>query len=173
MMEIVDTTKTEIRISNISGNGCFATKKIFPGEFIFTLKGEIKESTPDVSNLCAGFGISGDDPLQIGDALFLICNLQAKTINHSCNPNAGLRIRSDLYAIREINIGDEITYDYSTTSGINDKWTMKCGCHSEACRGMVGNALTLPLVTLTKYSSLNVLPDFIRNQLRIAGRLMT
>ena len=166
--EVVSTSKTEIKVSGISGKGTFAKVKINPGEYIFTLWGELVQSDPNVDHLCTQYGVSGDDPLQVGDAQFVICNHESKTINHSCNPNTGLRNTSDLYAIREINPGEEITYDYSTTSGVNDVWTMSCGCGSEACRKIIGNALTIPPIIIAKYANLDVIPDFIRQQLRQA-----
>jgi len=161
--EIRNRNKTEIKSSSISGKGTFATEKITFGEYITTLTGEPVHSDPD---------ISGDDPLQVDDALFLILNHPSKTINHACNPNAGLRNKSDLYALREIKIGEEITYDYSTTSGTNDKWTMQCGCHSETCRKTIGNVLSIPDAVLTKYICLDALPLFIRKQLKKIGRLL-
>jgi hypothetical protein len=169
---IQNTNKTEIRTSAISGKGTFATQKIMFGEYITTLSGELVQSDPNINGLCAKFGISGDDPLQIDDAQFLILDPQSKTINHSCSPNTGLRNKSDLYAVREINANEEITYDYSTTSGTNDTWTMKCGCHSEVCRNVIGNVLTIPASIMAKYLVLDALPMFIRKQLKKAGRLL-
>lgn len=155
----------EVRTSNISGKGTFAKKKIACGEYITTLSGEAVISGTDVSELCANLGITGDDPLQIDDTLFLILNYASKTINHSCNPNAGVRNRSDLYAIRDIDIDEEITYDYSTTSGTNDAWTMFCECQANHCRDVIGNILSLPSHVLEKYQAENALPDFIKKQL--------
>jgi hypothetical protein len=164
--EIAASSKTEIRTSSISGKGCFAREKIAQGEYLFTLSGEIIQSDPDVTALCMQLGISADDPLQIDDAQFLICNLEAKTINHSCEPNACLRNQRDLYAIRDINVDEEITYDYSTTSGTNDKWVMSCGCGSALCRKVVGNVLTLPAIIIAKYIRLNAFPNFISRQIQ-------
>jgi len=166
-----DIGKVEVRTSNISGNGTFAKETIASGEYITTLSGDPVITDPNVTDLCLKLGISGDDPLQIDDALFLILNYASKTINHSCNPNAGIRNQSDLYALKDINIDEEITYDYSITSGVNDTWAMSCGCSSEICRQTIGNILTIPLDTLSKYLELNALPDFIKSQLRKAGKL--
>jgi SET domain-containing protein len=157
--------KTEIRNSSISGKGAFAKKKIAAGEYITTLTGKIVSSGTDVSQICAEFSISGDDPLQIHHNKFIILDYISKTINHCCNPNAGIRNKSDLYAIRDININEEITYDYSTTSGIDDRWTMSCGCNSEKCRKVIGSVVALPPATLSKYLAAGALPDFIKEQL--------
>lgn len=170
--EIHNSSKTEIRTSNISGKGKFAKQKIAFGEYITTLSGELVHTRPDITDLCSKFGVSGDDPLQIDDALFLVLDHESKTINHSCNPNAGIRNNSDLYAIREINADEEITYDYSTTSGTDDKWTMKCGCKSEICRKVIGSVLTIPDAVIAKYICLNALPEFIKKQLKKMGRLV-
>ncbi|VVC76585.1 hypothetical protein AQUSIP_19020 [Aquicella siphonis] len=160
----------EIRSSGISGKGSFAARYIKRGEFIIALAGEAIV-TQDVEPHCAGLGISGDDPLQIGDKVFLILDYKSKTINHSCQPNAGIRYKSELYAVRDIQAGEEITYDYSTTSGILDKWTMNCGCHANGCRQTIGNVLSIPSETLDHYLNLNVLPDYIKLQLKLSGRL--
>ncbi len=156
----------EIRTSTISGKGTFAKRDIVCGEYITTLSGEPVISGTDVSAICARLGITGDDPLQIDDSLFLILDFQSKTINHSCTPNAGVRNRSDLYAIRNITRNEEITYDYSTTSGVNDAWTMSCKCETNQCRGKIGNVLTIPFIVLNHYVHSNALPDFIKKQLQ-------
>jgi SET domain-containing protein len=74
-------------------------------------------------------------------------------INHSCDPNTYVKtiggIRKVL-AMRDIKIGDEITYDYSI-NGDNDG-TFKCGCGSKNCRGVYqGNFSKLPRELQLKY----------------------
>lgn len=170
--KIRNKSKTEIRTSAISGKGKFASQKIALGEYITTLSGELIHSDPNINHLCVKFDITGDDPLQIGDAMFLVLNLESKTINHSCNPNTGLKNQSDLYALREIQPNEEITYDYSTTSGTNDTWTMPCACQSDNCRKVIGNVLTIPPAKLIQYICQDALPQFIREQLKKAGRLI-
>jgi hypothetical protein len=67
-------------------------------------------------------------------------------INHSCDPNAGLRFAPDgvfLVAIRPIAPGEEVAWDYSTTIGASD-WRMACRCGSPGCRGTVAGFATLP-----------------------------
>lgn len=160
----------EIRTSSISGKGSFAKKKILYGEYITTLTGEAVTSTPDITHICLAKGVSGDDPLQVGDTAFLILDYASKTINHSCNPNAGIKNESDLYALKNIDIHDEITYDYSTTSGTNDTWVMNCNCSSSSCRKKIGNVLTIPAATLVQYVLQDCLPEFIKQQLCAKGK---
>ena len=157
---------TEVRTSIISGKGTFAKSKISSGTFITTLRGKPLIAEDANAELCSQLGISRDDPLQIGDTLFLILDYESKTINHSCNPNTGIKNQSDLYAIKDINVDDEVTYDYSTTSSVNDNWIMNCDCKAVICRKKIGNILTIPLKTLMIYDQLNIFPDYVKQQLR-------
>lgn len=57
-------------------------------------------------------------------------------VNHSCEPNAGLSGQITLVAMRDIEAGEEITYDYATSDGSSyDEF--RCGCGSALCRGRV------------------------------------
>lgn len=159
------SNKIEIRSSAISGKGTFVKEKIFCNEHIITLSGELV-ITNDIANVGLHHGVSLDDPLQVGENCVLILNYESKTINHSCDPNAGIRHQNDLYAIRDILPGEEVTYDYATTSSINDPWLMNCGCRSALCRKKIGNVLTISPDILAKYNQLQALPDYILEQLR-------
>ena len=65
-------------------------------------------------------------------------------INHSCAPNAGLRFgqRVELVAIRDIDAGEEIAWDYSTTLK-ESNWHMICRCGAPDCRRVIGNFASL------------------------------
>lgn len=156
--------KLAIKDSSISGKGSFARKKFKCGEYITTLDG-IEFTPKEIEKAIAAGIISPDDPLQIKNDLFLILNNSSKKINHSCNPNTGIRNRSDLYAITDINVDDEITFDYSTTVGTNTKWEMDCCCNANTCRKKIRNILSISQETRNHYYKLNLLPDFIKTQL--------
>ena len=67
-------------------------------------------------------------------------------INHSCNPNTGLRFTDKgvfLVALRDIAEGEEIAWDYSTTLK-ESGWAMHCLCGSAGCRGTIADFATLP-----------------------------
>lgn len=85
-------------------------------------------------------------------------------VNHHCRPNAGFRHHKHLYAYRDIEPGDEITYDYSATIGVGMDWWMACACDASDCRKKIGNVLTLPKDTLANYLKANLLPGSIREQ---------
>ncbi|ACB36496.1 nuclear protein SET [Leptothrix cholodnii SP-6] len=57
--------------------------------------------------------------------------------NHSCSPNAVLRIRQgriEIYAMRAIEVGEEITCDYGETHHAGQR---PCGCGAPNCRGAI------------------------------------
>ena len=74
-------------------------------------------------------------------------------INHSCQPNTGLRFTEEgvfLVALRDIAPGEEIAWDYSTT--LQDSgWAMACRCGSPACRGVIGDFAALPAERRREY----------------------
>jgi hypothetical protein len=59
-------------------------------------------------------------------------------MNHSCDPTAWWEGYGILTARRDINPGEEVTYDYSTTD-ITLSYQMECKCGSNACRGVITN----------------------------------
>lgn len=57
----------------------------------------------------------------------------AYLINHSCNPNAGLRGQLSFVAMRDIKAGEEICFDYAMTDATPyDEF--ECHCGHENCR---------------------------------------
>ena len=80
-------------------------------------------------------------------------------VNHSCCPNAGLKwIDNELWlvAIWWIFRDDEITFDYSTTIGPKDPWTMKCNCGSPFCRQTIEKFDKLPKELRDYYTKIGV-----------------
>jgi SET domain-containing protein len=61
-----------------------------------------------------------------------------KHMNHSCDPNTWWIDNDTMVARRDIQPGDEITYDYATTEIALD-FEMTCLCGTEACRGLITN----------------------------------
>ncbi len=155
----------EIRDSQINGQGVFATRKIIRAQYITALTGKLV-TTRDVAMACIAGELSYTDPLQIDEELHLVLTPLARSFNHSCVPNTGIRGSNQLFALRDIEAGEEITYDYSSTVGTNVEWWMPCHCLSNECRGEVGNVLTIPETVLAKYLAVDLLPAFIKKQLK-------
>ena len=58
------------------------------------------------------------------------------SINHSCEPNCGMRNATTIVAMRNIAIGEELTFDYAMSDASNyDEFD--CNCGTASCRGRV------------------------------------
>ena len=84
-------------------------------------------------------------------------------INHSCEPNCLISGRSIVTA-REIEKGEELTFDYSTDVDWQD-FRMPCSCGSDGCRRVVKAYRFLPRRLRHKYGR-HVAP-FIARRYRI------
>lgn len=77
--------------------------------------------------------------VQVSDDFFLAplsMDEPADFINHSCDPNCGVQGQIILVAMRDIQLGEEVTFDYAMTdSSPFDEFD--CGCASPHCRGKV------------------------------------
>jgi len=62
----------------------------------------------------------------------------SREMNHSCDPNTWWSGSTKLVARRDIQPGEEITYDYSTAD-IDRVFEMECDCESPRCRGTISN----------------------------------
>jgi SET domain-containing protein len=79
--------------------------------------------------------------MQIGPDTYLVEDPDHPSLddflNHSCEPNLGFITGSlILYALRNIQAGEELFFDYSTTMNEPD-WTIKCCCRTDSCRAWV------------------------------------
>lgn len=120
----------EIRHTAQTGRGVFATQRIHMGQPIVSLCGTRYSSADLPPELFA---------TQIGPDLWLASDGSSidDLINHSCEPNAGfLTGETILFALRDIEPGEEITWDYSTSID-EPGWRLKCLCRSSRCRQVV------------------------------------
>ena len=110
--------------SPISGDGVFAGRNFSLGEKIWTMTG-----------LVYGNSRTGQDPdfVGLGPGLWMDPDAPLNKLNHSCNPNAHFGPRRQLFALRPIAMGEEVTFDYST-SEVDPQWTMICSCAAKGCR---------------------------------------
>ena len=159
----------EIKKSKIAGNGVFALSKIAKGQTICFLIGELC-TLDEVIKRCNEGKEEPSDPLEVEDEEYLDLDEVSRTFNHSCNPNTYIRGKNELVALTEIKIGEEITYDYSTTMNDNEEkiikagrelWTCKCHCGAKNCRGIIDQFKTLPKETQNFYIHNRLMPDFM------------
>lgn len=91
-------------------------------------------------------------------------------INHSCEPNAGVKIegdaarpetvRVDLYAVRDIEPGEEVVFDYSTIMAEED-FEFDCRCGTAACRRRIRDGKHLPEEVWRRYARMGVVPCYV------------
>ncbi|HEX7070820.1 MAG TPA: SET domain-containing protein [Rhodothermales bacterium] len=76
--------------------------------------------------------------VQVEEDLYLVPGVEgpAEWFNHSCSPNAGMEGQISLVALRDIEAGEEICYDYAMSDG-SPYDEFECHCHVPECRGRV------------------------------------
>jgi hypothetical protein len=115
----------------------FTLEPIAKGRRILAFEGHVLATAELTDDLLA---------MQIDDDLWL-CSDGSRLddcVNHSCEPNAGFRDgEAVLYALRDIEAGEEILWDYSTSIGWPG-WTLDCLCGSPRCRVVVRSWGELP-----------------------------
>lgn len=115
--------------SQIQGKGLFTKKAVKKGHRVFILKGEkkrkINKTIEDVFSNPNWVGFNKNwwtDPRS-----------PYKYLNHSCNPNTGIKGAVCFYALRDIGENEELTFDY-TTSEVDTRWHLNCSCGAKNCR---------------------------------------
>jgi len=86
--------------------------------------------------------------MQIGPDTYLVEDPQRPGLddflNHSCKPNLGFIDGSlTLYALYDIQAGEELTFDYSTSMD-EAGWMIRCRCRAPNCRRAVRSYSDLP-----------------------------
>jgi uncharacterized protein len=127
----------DVRASRIEGRGAFAAEAMPARRKIGEIRGEsvsVREARRraktmerimivEVSHTRAIDASGSTDPLRF--------------TNHSCQPNAVLRIRQgrvEFYAMRDIAVGEEITVNYGET---HHEGKLRCRCGAPGCVGAI------------------------------------
>jgi cyanophycin synthetase len=87
--------------------------------------------------------------IQVDRHLHIIPPSPMRFLNHSCEPNCGLLIRSgvrevEVHALRDIEPGEELTLDYETFEETFEALTGPCLCQTLGCRGSLQGYKALP-----------------------------
>lgn len=134
------------------GRGVFAEEFIPKNAKIVTWAGEIVDRVPEPYTV--------DFHTQIGPKKWMGPSGKADDfVNHSCDPNAGLTEPLELIAVKNIQPGEEITWDYSTWI-IDDPWSIPCKCGSKRCRKVVADWLSIPKEVQKEYLVLGIVPSY-------------
>ena len=145
-----------IRVGSCAfGLGVFAARNFEAGEHILRFTGKAITFKEALTK-----GGKSMNPLQIAPNLYLDLEAPGVYLNHSCEPNAGVRESIFLVALSAIGAGEEIFFDYSTTMA-EEFDTMQCLCGTSSCRGRVADFLHLPSDLKRRYLEANIVQPFI------------
>lgn len=154
---LLKTFKFRVEPNTPLGRGNVAIGKIMKGEIICKMRGPIIT----LKEFSEKYDIDGCNPLQIGCDEFIDLVEPYVCFNHSCDPNSGIRNNGILFALKDIEPGDEILFDYSTT--VDDLWwQMDCKCASSNCRKIIGDFQTIPHEKKEFYYQNNALTGYIK-----------
>lgn len=131
--------KCEVRPSPVCAKGVFAKEHIEKGEIIRVTGGIVipkhdierynKLIVYDVENIY----------LDISDDFVMAPSQEdldiTATINHSCDPNIGFLDTVTLLAIRDIEPGEEVGWDYAFSQTTFESFS--CKCQNAACRKII------------------------------------
>lgn len=140
------------------GCGVFANRDIAAGETILRFSGPVIDFAETRRR-----GPKECMAMQIGPDRYLDTRPPGVFVNHSCDPNAGIREDVRLVALRLIRRGEEIRFDYSTTME-EQSFTMRCLCGAPECRGTVADFSLLPEQVQARYLAQRVVMSFIRER---------
>ena len=129
--------KTTIRRSPIHGRGLFATQPVRKGEIVAIKGGHIldRRTLSKVRRRIAAAYIQIDDLFYIGARREAEVARNKIFINHSCEPNLGIRGQITYVALRAIKTGEELTYDWAMEENAPD--VTRCACGARRCRGIL------------------------------------
>lgn len=140
--DTLSKTNKKMEVKEVdSGHGIYAKEIIKKGELICIFGGYVmsieEESNGDPA--VSDYGLQIDEKNVLGikskDEIEISC-----FFNHSCEPNCGFRGQIFLIAMRDIEKGEQITFDYAMTLGDSadvEKYEIKCLCGEKNCRGTI------------------------------------
>lgn len=133
------SNKVKVSQSKTSGQGLVAVEKINKDEIVVDYSQGLGKyiNTLEADRL---FEQGSDHMIQIGEDLFFAATEQneleeADFVNHSCDPNAGIKNNFQIVAMRDIDPGEEITIDYAMSE--SSEYEIKCNCRKLSCRGVI------------------------------------
>ena len=127
----------QVGTSRIDGQGAFAAEPIPARRKIGEIRGEsvsVKEARRRAK------GAARIMIVELSERRAIDATRSADPLrftNHSCVPNAVLRIRQgrvEIYAMRALGVGEEITVNYGET---HHEGKLRCRCGAQGCAGRI------------------------------------
>ena len=135
-----------VGFADVHGEGVYSTRGFAEGEVVMI--GDIASEVA-VNQPCAS---------QIELNRFVLHAGLNRKVNHSCDPNCGIRVNSsgghDFVARHRIVAGTEITFDYAMQNFVVEFFPDECQCGSVDCRGVITGWRDLPMERRVTYGQL-------------------
>jgi len=133
----------ELKETSDKGSGIFACKLFKKDDVVMNGKigKKLKENHSHAS--------------QIGENKFIFHAGLINKVNHSCDPNCGIKVNEsgahDFVAMRDIIIEEEITFDYAMRNFDVEFFPQKCMCGTSGCRGEITGWKNITEAKKTEY----------------------
>ena len=100
-----------VKKSKIHGKGVFASRNFKKGEIVVKWDISRQLTKEEVDKL------SENEKRYVAymAGKYILMQPPARYVNHSCDPNCGIKDKMSLVAMKSINVGEEITFDYAMT----------------------------------------------------------
>jgi SET domain-containing protein len=129
--------------SRIHGRGLFTRRAFEPGDLVVEYQGEyVRSVVADKRERLYERANLGCYMFRVDDTTVLDATKQgncARFINHSCEPNCHSKVsnlfgrkRILIFALKDIGVGEELTYNYKFAVEEHDR--LPCHCKSSKCR---------------------------------------
>jgi hypothetical protein len=141
-LHTISNLSIEIKQTDEKGQGVFATKNFSKGEIVIIGKPlyQLEKRTWQ--------------SLQVDVDIHVRMDQHFELVNHSCAPNCGLKTNEfngyNLVAIKDIEVGEEVTFDYCMSEWISIA-VKSCSCKSNICRKTIRGGKFLSPELLKKY----------------------
>ena len=122
-------TGYRLKMTAHKGQGVFATQSYKSGDVVIVgvIKGVLDGNDAHAS--------------QIGEHLYVRHAGLISKVNHSCDPDCGIRVNKtgahDFVARRDIGVSEEITFDYAMRNYEVEHFAQRCTCGAQTCRGKI------------------------------------
>src|SRR5215470_7468052 len=126
--------KTRVGRSSIHGRGLFAAKAVRKGEIVAIKGGHVldRRALRRVRRRIAESYLQIDDGFYIGAMTGREVKRNKMYLNHSCEPNVGMRGQIAFVALRAVKAGEELTYDWAMEENLPARTV--CRCRARRCR---------------------------------------
>jgi hypothetical protein len=129
--------KTIVQASPIHGRGLFAKEPIQKGEIVCIKGGYVfnRQVRQEIAKTLGPAEIPLAEDLFIGPLSLEEREGSMIFSNHSCDPNIGVQGQIVFVALRDIQVGEELTHDWATTD--DEAYKLVCRCGAPNCRQLI------------------------------------